>query len=545
MDNQKDKNVISVPVQVLPIPQDAPVQIMHHLPPGVYSIVPSMGIELIKSVLVDTGLNLWKYNGRYERLQRLNEYHEKVKIALETAKMISIEDKKKIDTNILNKCIPLFHLSYYGENVAPIIKDVIALYRELFASFITHVNEKANVDKNSSMNNKVKKILFLSDRLATLSSVMKDRAMVIAKCAEDKEHFIVDIMTRNAQDEISKRLIHSKVNKIHHFSEVNGLGDIKKDIDTIIENRYDIIVYCDCHMSDKASALSLFRLAPFQFSTWGHSETTGTCDAYFCNEMYETSDINIWSSHYAEPKLFVQKSMGSIYLHPISPDVRSRFQGRDFFQLPKNKKIYLSTSSLFKMGSEMLEIFKKILETDKNGIIVVTKLNTNLDTEFYKDVEAYIGDDLISRFYLISRQDGGKVANLVNNCDVFIESYPFGNYNSSLECFELGIPVVSWSTDKMNSRYTRAMYMKMGMENDGLLVNSIDEYVNCAVKIANNKLYGDLIRHKIKLRNEMLFGDTTTWDEWKDILYNYCSTEDTSKLTSTVKVYDNVNKQYL
>lgn len=517
-----------IPVQKQQTSSPAPAP-----PAGQVQVHACAALELIKMFYSESvHQNPWKYNGREGRLKKLEEIKEKFKIAYETAKFMTDEEKKTSDVNILNKHIPAFFLSYFGEDVSEHISYVIGTYRELFGWYINEVNQKANVNKQESMEKKQKKIIFISDRLSSLSSVLKDRALVIIKTAEDKEKFVVDVMTKTSEDEIGKRVL-EKVRKVHRFS-----GDIKKDIDTLIEEKYDIIVYCDCHMSDQASALSLFRLAPFQFSTWGHSETTGTADGYFVNNFYEIDDIKEWSKHYLEKTLFVQDSLGTTYCRPISQEIKDQFVQRDGFLLPKSKKLYLCTSSLFKMGNEMFEIFKRVLKADPNGIIVITRMGNPMDNDFYRDLETAVGD-VIDRIVMLERQPPHRVSNLCNLADVYLESYPFGNLNSTMECFDVGLPVISWSSEKMNGRFTRGFYRRMGLENEGLLVNNVDDYVNMAVKVANDEKLNKYLKTKIKARSEFLFGDSLTYLEWRDILYNYCSTGDNSGFSTKIRVYDN------
>jgi predicted O-linked N-acetylglucosamine transferase (SPINDLY family) len=528
----KDENIINNDIKILDNKEDVkPGQI-----PGQIPVTQSIGVEIIK-MFFNESMNQtpWKCIGREGRLKKLSELTEKFKIAYETAKFLTDEQKKKIDTNLLNKHIPVFFLSYFGEDVTEQIMYIVGTYKELFSLFIKEINDKANVNKEESMKKPIKKVLFISDRLSSLSSVLKDRALVIIKMTDEKDKFIVDIMTKTSEDSIGKQIL-AKCNKVHRFS-----GDTRKDINTIIDEHYDIIIYADCHMSDQASTISLFRLAPFQFSTWGHSETTGTCDGYFCNYQYETEDVKKWSHHYLEPKLFIQKSLGTIYNPPLSAEVKKHFMQRDYFSLPKGKKIYLCTSSLFKMGSEMFDIFKGILQKDQNGIIVITKMNSDLDRDFYKDMENYLGDEYTHRIRMIERQNILRVNNLAYISDVYLESYPFGNMNSSMEAFSVGLPVISWSTNKMNSRYTRGFYEKMGLQNSGLIVNSIEEFIDSAVKTANDENFKNLLRLKIQLRSELLFNDDSTYTEWFDILYNYCTTGDDSLFKSDITLYDNLD----
>ena len=182
----KDENIINNDIKILDNKEDVkPGQI-----PGQIPVTQSIGVEIIK-MFFNESMNQtpWKCIGREGRLKKLSELTEKFKIAYETAKFLTDEQKKKIDTNLLNKHIPVFFLSYFGEDVTEQIMYIVGTYKELFSLFIKEINDKANVNKEESMKKPIKKVLFISDRLSSLSSVLKDRALVIIKMTDEKQLF--------------------------------------------------------------------------------------------------------------------------------------------------------------------------------------------------------------------------------------------------------------------------------------------------------------------------------------------------------------------
>ena len=491
------------------------------------NVNPSVGVEIIKMLMNEADQRLWKYKGREGRKKRLKQLYDLYLECRERAKTLTDEELEKIEITILNKCIPIFFLAYFGENVKNHINLVIGTYRLIFKKHIERINKKANVNKEESIKKEKKKILFCSDRLTGLSSVLRDRVNTIIKLSEMKNIFEVHCMTKpeNTEDQFGKNLL-SKVEKVLRFT-----GDIEKDIDLVIEEKYDIIIYCDCHMSEAVSCISLFRLAPFQFSTFGHSETTGTCDGYFCSKLYQEDDIQYWRHHYTET-LFIQQSMGTCYGRVFDDQQTKQFGQRSKFLLPLDKKIYLTTSSLFKMGSEMFEIFNGILDKDKNSIIVITRQGTWHDEEFYKDLEKEIRPENLQKIHMIPRLNNIiDIHNLIALSDVYLESYPFGNLNSSIECFsaEPPLPVITWPTHKMNGHFTIGFYNMMDISSmQDLHAVDLNDYIRCAILIANDNDINKHIRRQIRLSRDRLFNDEKTIEEWKDILLNYCSDKQTN-----------------
>lgn len=477
------------------------------------TVQPSVAVNIIRHLMDLADQKLWRFNGLRGRLERLKYLKEEYEQCLEISETLTDEEKDKVETIILNKCIPVFHLAYYGLIVKDHIETVVKIYRNIFEKHIKRINMKAGVDRRIEKRDTKKKILFCSDRLSGVSSVLRDRQGVIMKLAEMKDAFEIHCMTKPepTEDQFGKNVL-TKVDKVLRFT-----GDIEKDIDLIIEEQYDTIVYCDINMSEAVSSIGLFRLAPNQYTTWGHSETSGLCDAYFINTMYEI-DGGINARYiYTEPKLFKQEGMGTCYQRMIGDDARKHYKNRSKYCLPKNKNIYLTTSSLFKMGSEMFEIFNGILERDNDGIIIITKMNNGTyDQDFYEDLEKNC-EKYIDRIHMIERINNMiDVHNLLSVCDVYLESFPFGNLNSSIECFTEGLPVITWPTHKMNGRFTQAFYKIMQI--DGLIVDNINEYITVAVKVANDKKLNSSLKNKIKMASDRLFEDNKTIDEWKHFL---------------------------
>lgn len=477
------------------------------------TVQPSVAVNVIKHLMSLADQKLWRYNGLRGRLERLKYLKAEYEKCLEISETLTDEEKDKVEISILNKCIPVFHLAYYGLIVKDQIELVINIYRNIFEKHIKRINMKAGVDRRIEKKDSKKKILFCSDRLSGVSSVLRDRQGVIIKLSEMKDIFEIHCMTKpeSTEDQFGKSVL-SKVEKVLRFT-----GDLEKDIDLIIEEQYDTIVYCDINMSEAVSSIGLFRLAPNQYTTWGHSETSGMCDGYFINTMYEIDD-GVNANHvYTEPKLFKQEGMGTCYQRLIDDTVRANYKDRSKFCLPKNRKIYLTTSSLFKMGSEMFDIFNGILEKDNDAIIVITKMNNGTyDQDFYEDLEK-ICSNYIERIHMIDRINNIlEIHNLLHVCDVYLESYPFGNLNSSIECFTEGLPVITWPSHKMNGRFTQAFYKKMGIS--GLIVDNLNDYIDVAVKVANDEGLNKTLRQFIKITSERLFDDKKTIEEWKDVL---------------------------
>jgi predicted O-linked N-acetylglucosamine transferase (SPINDLY family) len=89
--------------------------------------------------------------------------------------------------------------------------------------------------------------------------------------------------------------------------------------------------------------------------------------------------------------------------------------------------------------------------------------------------------------------------------DVMLDPFPFGGGNTSYEAFALGTPIVTWPSAFARGRITLAQYHKMGWTD--CVVNSREQYIDLAVRLANDRAYRESIREKLRSTSHLLFED--------------------------------------
>jgi predicted O-linked N-acetylglucosamine transferase (SPINDLY family) len=109
----------------------------------------------------------------------------------------------------------------------------------------------------------------------------------------------------------------------------------------------------------------------------------------------------------------------------------------------------------------------------------------------------------------------------MNISDIILDPYPFGGCNSSLEAFSLGKIVITCASNMINGRFTCGFYKKMDLEY--LITYNKDDYVNLALKIANDKAFKLDAETKIKEKSKILFNDEESINEWKNDIKNIYS----------------------
>lgn len=438
------------------------------------------------------------HNERIAHLSKIKECVSNVKTTIKKADKYELDN---IDLSILDSPIPVFMLAYYGVSVKDLISDYVASYKVAFSEYINKINMKYCC--KAPYNKPYKKILFCSGRLFNYSSVFKSTYEIINHLSQVSD-FHVDVMGKPPLQEEIK-------NAYSRCKNIYEIKSIHHNIDIIAANRYDIIIYPDMNMDESTSCIGLFRLAPIQITTFGHSETSGMADYFVTSKQYEIEP----EKNYTE-KVACFDSLALKYKKTNILDQIKNFTNRSYFQIPQNCNLYYCNSSFFKMGKEMIDIFKGILDQDKDAIIAITKLGIAYwDLTFFDFFDKYLQPEYKNRIRFIQRLNFWENINLLYLSDVFLESYPFGNMNSTLECFMAGLPVISMPTTKINSRFTYAYYKKMGLENKYCVLNQKD-YIIKAVEVATNKNKNS--REEIMQKSSILFDEEESVVEWENFL---------------------------
>jgi len=438
-----------------------------------------------------------------QRREKFNKLHNRVKEIRKLISEMSREEKDKTDTKILRTQLPTFSWAYYGFSIKELVQDIVAIYRDIFETKIKEINDRFFPLPPRT---RYRKVLFASERLNRFSSVLRDRGLIIKALCEDPD-IVVDVMTNLPLQEEIKHLF-TKVNQIIPFTD-----NLDKNIQIVGNGRYDVIVFPDLHMDGRTSFMSLCRLAPLHLTTYGHSDSSGSADYFITSKWFEPDN---YQDNYAE-KTIMLSSLNTFYSKTTTEEQKNKFKSGASFNLVAKNNYYLCSASPFKLGKEMIEIFKGIIIGDPNSRIILTKLSDRWDNPLFEVLVKEMGE-LIDRIIFMPRLSTLDLMNLNSLVKVNLEGIPFGNLNTSLECFELGLPVIVMAGNKINNRFTYGLYKKMGIES-AYCANSVKEYIDLAIKIGTESTE-EHNKRRIELigKSECLFREEQSIEDWKSII---------------------------
>lgn len=83
-----------------------------------------------------------------------------------------------------------------------------------------------------------------------------------------------------------------------------------------------------------------------------------------------------------------------------------------------------------------------------------------------------------------------------NHVDISLDTWPYNGGNTISESLWQGVPVITLRGDTMPSRYGASMLLDLGW--DGLVADTEEQYIECAVRLAKNQELLRMMRHNLR-----------------------------------------------
>lgn len=425
----------------------------------------------------------------------------------------------KPNVSIFFTCNPLFIMTYMDKNVCGAMKHIATLYSALLQQSYTHMAPNAHL---RGTRNGRKRIGFLS-RCVGSHSIGRISYGLVEELARTQKYDLY-LYTDGDQDSlIGKRL--AAVTRVHTLKVA-----VPENVDKIRSHRLDALVILDPMQDLLLYLLASHRMAPVQISTWGHPGTSGldTIDYYVTSKYFQEQQ-----SHYCET-LVQFDSLSLCYRHvnelirpcatptfDLVPYLRHEIgvpKARRIIGMPLSVRIYGLVGPSFKITPEFDEVIYQILCRDPQG--VVTMVQSNADEKATLDctmerLKTRLGP-LMARFLVLR----GPLLLLhfhayIFGCNVILDTFPFGGFISTYDTLSVGRCMVAKPCERLG-RFTAGLYAKMGV--DGLIARNTDEYVDIALRVANDTAWMAEKESAIRANLHKIHDDQASVDEWVQFL---------------------------
>jgi protein O-GlcNAc transferase len=284
----------------------------------------------------------------------------------------------------------------------------------------------------------------------------------------------------------------------------------------LIEQRQlDALIFPEVGMDADTLALATLRLAPRQFASWGHPETTGmpTIDYYLSADGFEPPDAD---DHYSE-QLIRLPNLGVHYQpHPVTP------APVDFarYGIPNDVPVFICPGTPFKYRPQddeaLVDIARRLgrcafvfFEHDK------AELSKRLHARL---AAAFRLADLDPQQFLIWVPWLPRAAflGLMNQADVYLDTVGFSGFNTVMQAVQVHLPVVTMEGRFMRGRLGSGILRRLGMPE--LIAATKTNYVDIAATLAEDAAYRARVRRRLLLAEKRAYGDLSVIEALSRVL---------------------------
>ena len=427
----------------------------------------------------------------YKNFEEIEQYRNnfiksinKVNLLLDTQSKYS---KKQLISAINSSTN--FYLHYQGTDVL----DLQKRYANLIEKITQNIYQEFHKERKKNISSKYIKVGFVSCffKNHTVSKLFKNWILKL-----DQKYFKRFVYYAGNEFDHTTNEIKQNVDYFFNHTDVDQL------INQIFKDNLDVLIYLDIGMKPIIQILSSLRLAPIQCNTWGHPVTSGfkNIDYYFSSELMEDKNSQ---KNYSE-NLIVLPNLGINYDFPNLSNIK-----KPNILNKSNSTIYLNLQSLFKLIPQDDHIYLDILKKNSNCCFWFIQGNNNSVTSIFKERISKLfkkeGYNFEKYSYFHPRCKQEEFFGLIEESDIILDSFNWSGGNTSLEAISLNKPIVTYPSNFMRGRHTYGILKILDI--DETIATSKKNYVEIAVKLANEKKFRNSIIDKMKKNKNKLFND--------------------------------------
>ena len=292
------------------------------------------------------------------------------------------------------------------------------------------------------------------------------------------------------------------ISRAAHFEQ--GNRELRQWVDTILDQRLDVLVYPEIGMDPLTLKLASLRLAPAQVTTWGHPETTGleTIDHYLSAVELEPPDAH---KNYTE-NLVLLPHLGCWFersgVHAADPNLANS-------NIDTGYPLLLCPGTPFKYSPThdwvLTEIARRL---GRCRFVFFTHSVRNMSEKLRRRLEVVFSraglrfSDFVT---FIPWQSRPAFHGWLKRADVVLDTIGFSGFNTAMQAMECAAPIVAKEGRFMRGRLASGILRRMGITE--LVAQSEEDYVKLVVRLAQDAQYGAHMRERIQTSRSILFED--------------------------------------
>ncbi|MFN9092162.1 MAG: tetratricopeptide repeat protein [Alphaproteobacteria bacterium] len=276
---------------------------------------------------------------------------------------------------------------------------------------------------------------------------------------------------------------------------------LSKTIATMRADDLDFLMLPDIGMTPSSRFLSLHRIAPVQFTAWGHPVTSGSpaIDFYLSSDLMEPDDAAL---HYSE-KLIRLPNL-ALFLEPTSATPPPQD-----FGLPEGRVLYGCLQSLFKYLPRHDDILPRIAAEIPRALFIfiegATTHMTNTTCARLDAAFAKAGLSASEHVLFLPRMGAAEFEALTRRMDILVDSLGWSGGNTTLGAIEAGVPLITCPGAFMRGRHSYAMFRMMNMPS--AIATDKEDMVRKLIALGQEPDRRGSMREDLDQRKEALYVD--------------------------------------
>lgn len=381
-----------------------------------------------------------------------------------------------------------FYLAYQGQNDKTLQQKVARIFRKVMGE------PSLSLEAPSAAPKQKIKIGFISRHLSHQHTIGKLLQGIILNLS--REQFEVVVFSVGSEHAYLKT---GQEHSEDRFFELPA-QQLNDALQTITDEKPDILFYTDIGMDTVTYLLAQHRLAPVQCTTWGHPVTTGipTMDYFISTRWVEPEGSQ---DHYTET-LVALENYPFYYYRPV---LDAPTLGRADLGVETGQNLYVCPQSLFKFHPDTDGIFAQILRRDLEGVIILLSHPSMDCNQLFMDRIGKTYPDIVDRIRFAPRMPRDQFLSLLMIADVVLDSIHFSGGNTSYEALAFGTPIVTLNNPFMKGRLTVGLYRRMGMTD--CIAETSEAYIDLAVHLGTVPVARAAMREKILSQCGVLYED--------------------------------------
>lgn len=287
-----------------------------------------------------------------------------------------------------------------------------------------------------------------------------------------REHFHLIGLGNSSVDQLGQEVFDE-----FHLLEGESILDRMNFVRNICEQNKAAILYMPSIGMDLLPIfLSNTRLAPIQAVALGHPATT---HSPFIEYVVVEDDYVGSEECFSETLLRLPKDALPYVPSALAPTSVN-------YKLRENPEVVNIgiASTTMKLNPYFLEALKVIRDRAKVKVHFHFALGQSSGiTHPYVErfIKSYLGDDATAHPHTPYQQ----YLEILHNCDMMVNPFPFGNTNGIIDMVTLGLVGICKTGPEVHEHIDEGLFKRLGLP-EWLIANTVDEYVERAVRLAEN-----------------------------------------------------------